>query len=415
MFKLQNPLQSMDVTKNTERYRFKPAINEKRQTAFNTLQKSVYTNSITNNSTSKNRFYSTGKISIKDNYKNVNFPPVYFYRKVSSPYKYSMTSVPEYLIKTNEEKHFIDKLYSSITNETDKNTLDNLINKNKKEGKKDFYKPSYIEVQKLLKYKPDIYSGPFKPDTKLKTYNFVEKEKNNPDLEEKKYYNNMLNNDNEEENYEKNINIPVNKNEKFETIIPYKEKEEISKEKQIKYKYTLSDVFNLRQEPVFTNKSAEKYYFKEKENNKNNYVTTCPNNIENKQEKKIKINNYDNENHFYNGSQSQSDWIPNKTYNNKMNTHSSVSYNILSPCFKGLNRFKNATELNKENKFNENQAYHRVKSISEFIDLTRVSATNTLGCFNINKKMPNFRFCNSVATNQLDEYHINKDLIEKPI
>ena len=414
MFKLQNPLQSMDVTKNTEKYRFKPAVNEKRQKAFNSLERSTYTNTLTNNSYTKDRFSSTGKTNIKEAYKHLNFPPVYFYRKVNSPYKYSMTSVPEYLIKTNEEKHFIDKLYDSLSNETDKNTLDNLINKNKKEGRKDFYKPAYIEVQKFLKYKPSLYSGPFNPDPKSKTFNFVEKEKNIPQIEEKKF-NNMLFDDNDEENCEKKDINTINLNEKVENIPD--EKEEIPKEKQIRYKYTLSDVFNLRQDPVFLHKSAEKYFFKEKEKeiNKTAYLKTCPNSVDKRLEKKIKINNYDNENHFYNGSQSQSDWIPNKTYNNKMNTHSSVSYNILSPNFRGLNKFKTATELNKDNKYNENQDYHRVKSISEFIDLTRVSATNTLGCFNINKKMPNFRFCNSVATNQLDEYHINKDLIEKPI
>ena len=59
----------------------------------------------------------------------------------------------------------------------------------------------------------------------------------------------------------------------------------------------------------------------------------------------------------------------------------------------------------------------RLKSISEFIDLTRVSATNTLNCFNRNRKnkLPNFKFRGSVATNQSDEYHINRDIIERPI
>jgi hypothetical protein len=100
-----------------------------------------------------------------------------------------------------------------------------------------------------------------------------------------------------------------------------------------------------------------------------------------------------------------------------MGTHSSVAYNIISPLFKGENRFITATELNKNNLYNESPTFHRVKSISEFIDLTRVSATNTLECFNrnFNKKIPNFRFKASVATNQSDEYHINRDLIEKPI
>ena len=35
--------------------------------------------------------------------------------------------------------------------------------------------------------------------------------------------------------------------------------------------------------------------------------------------------------------------------------------------------------------------------------------------FDRNRKMPNFKFRSSVATNQSDEYHINRDLIDKPI
>ena len=57
---------------------------------------------------------------------NKKFPPIYFYRKVSNPYKYNITSVPKYLIKRNEEKRFMDKLYKSLTNEKDKNSLKDL-------------------------------------------------------------------------------------------------------------------------------------------------------------------------------------------------------------------------------------------------------------------------------------------------
>ena len=98
-----------------------------------------------------------------------------------------------------------------------------------------------------------------------------------------------------------------------------------------------------------------------------------------------------------------------------MGTNSSVSYNILCPMYTGTNRFITASELNKNNLYNESTAFRRVKSISEFIDLTRVSATNTLGCFDRKMKIPNFRINNSIGTNQLDAYHINRDLLEKYI
>ena len=98
MFKLQNKIQSMDVNKNTESYKFNPGhrgfINSKYRIS-KTFDK--YANT------------ENKKINIRDNLFNKMYqiPPVFFYRKVSNPYKYSMTAVPEYLIKTNEEKHFI--------------------------------------------------------------------------------------------------------------------------------------------------------------------------------------------------------------------------------------------------------------------------------------------------------------------
>ena len=109
------------------------------------------------------------------------------------------------------------------------------------------------------------------------------------------------------------------------------------------------------------------------------------------------------------------DWIPNKINQKKMGTNSSVEYNIITPMYKGSNRFITATELNKDNFYNENPSFRRIKSISEFIDLTRVSATNTLQCFNRKNKIPNFKFKNMVATDQADEFYTNRNLIEKSI
>ena len=67
------------------------------------------------------------------------------------------------------------------------------------------------------------------------------------------------------------------------------------------------------------------------------------------------------------------EWIPNRDYGTKMNFFSSVSYNIISPMCKGLNdKFITPTELNKNNLYNESPAFHKVKSISEYLDLIRV-------------------------------------------
>jgi hypothetical protein len=404
MFKLQNKLQSMDINKNTEKYKFHPG----HRAFLNSKNKANKTFDININNESQ-------KINIRENLFNRKnkISPIYFYRKVNTPYKYNMTSVPEYLIKTNEEKNFIDKLYKSINDEADKNILNNLINKKKLNSRKDYYKPKILEVQNILHYKPTLYNNPFNPE--LKTLQISTNDQNyspnKPEksktikTEEDNYKNLVMNTCPSPENNSLTIEKETQKeNKKCKDKI----KDEISRDTQIKYKYKLSDVFNLRREPVFMNKSAEKYLYKNsKYLNNNNFINTCPN-----------LNNVkEEENKFYTSSESSSDWIPNKLNNKKMGTHSSVAYNILSPMFKGANRFITATELNKDNLYNESPTFHRVKSISEFIDLTRVSATNTLGCFdrNLNKKMPNFKFKASVATNQADEYYINRDLIDKPI
>ena len=301
----------------------------------------------------------------------------------------------------------MDKLYKSL-NEKDKKILNDLLNKTKSKLNKDNFKPQCIDVQKLLKYKPKLYSHVndemiLKNIDNLNNNKFYIDYKNEKKNKSELNVNTFPNVDTELENKGKN---EEENNERSSLI--NNDKKEITDEEQIKYKYKLSDIFNLRKEKIFTNKSAEKHLFKKIK--ENNYINTSHNlNSKNEKEEEKK------ENKFYTSSESKSDWIPGKIKKKKMGTNSSVAYNILCPNYAGSNRFITPTELNKDNLYNESPAFRRVKSISEFIDLTRVSATNTLGCFDRNMKIPNFRFNNNIGTNQLDAYHINKDLIEKPI
>ena len=406
MLKLQNQIKSMDINKNTEKYKFHPGRRE--------FINSKYT---INKTCNKNTNNINQKINIRDNlFKRKNkISPVYFYRKVNTPYKYNMTSVPEYLIKTNGEKIFVDKLFNSLNDESEKKLLNNLINKRKLNSRNDYFKPHILEVQNTLHYKPKFFTNPFFPELKdsaisiKKQNNFSIDAENLKKIkkEDEKYNKIVMNTSPSLENKTLSLekDIIENRYDMNKEIL-----DKIAKERQIKYKYKLSDIFNLRKEPVFTNKSAEKYLYKgtNKLDDDFKYMNTCPN-MNNIKEK--------TENKFYTSSESKSDWIPNKLNKKKMGTNSSVDYNIITPLYKGGNRFITATELNKDNLYNESPVYHRVKSISEFIDLTRVSATNTLECFNryVNKKIPNFKFKASVVTNQADEYNINRDLIEKPI
>ena len=393
MFKVQNLSKSIDV--NKDKYYFHPR-NVLSKTLHGSFSGLISSRDNIKRSNENKIFNENSKMNFKENtfYRLKQIPPVYFYRKIQTPYKYNISSVPEYLIKTDEEKHFMDKLNQLMTNEEDRKIFNNLIKKKEKERKfKDRYKPSFLNIPNILKYKPNLYSNSFNFDKRSKSVipkdnlyfrdNIIEeKEKSEND---EKDDNNIIKN--EQLKQEENNDIKENNMNNKGNI-----KDEISEEEQIKYKYKISDIHNLRNEKVITNKSAEKYLFKEIENKNNN-------------------------NDFYISSKSQSDWIPNRTMGTKMNSFSSVSYNILSPLHKGFNKFISPTELNKNNLYNESTAFHRVKSISEFIDLTRVSATNTLNCFNRNRKnkLPNFKFRGSVATNQSDEYHINRDIIERPI
>ena len=154
------------------------------------------------------------------------------------------------LIKSNEEKRFVDKLYKSLTNEKDKNTLKDLLDKNKKKihFKKDHFKPKYISVHKLLRYRPSLYEHASDPLERVKLY--LNKKNINTFEEKKIYINNMTINVNPCQNNENANNVIDDDNIINNDKIKIEEKE-ISKEDQIKYKIQLSDIINKRKEPIF--------------------------------------------------------------------------------------------------------------------------------------------------------------------
>ncbi len=394
MFKIDGLSRSIET--NEEKYYFHPR---------NVLSK--ISNGAFSNNTYRNNIKRTNekrKINLKETtfYALKKYPPVYFYKKINAPYKYNILSVPEYLVKTDEEKHFMEKLNILMTNKEDRKTLNNLIKKKEKERKyKDRYKPQFFNVQTILKYKPSLYFNSFNFENRSKSV----VSKNNiffrdNSIEEKEMEKNTKNEKNDDgtnnNDINKNINnnnnsdilkIGVNEDMKNSKEDNNKKKDEISEEDQIKYKYKISDIYNLRNEKIITNKSAEKYLFKYNNKNKRN----------------------NNNNKFYVSSKSQSDWIPNRSMGSKMNSFSSVSYNIISPLYKGFNKFITPSELNKDNKYNESRAFHRVKSISNFMEATKLSTFNTLACDNKKKirKLPYIKLRSNKVTHQSYETHIN--------
>ena len=390
---MQKKLKKMDLYKNIEKYKFNPN----------------YTSS-----TLKERRDRTSDFDLFENIrgnklnKTNQFPLINFYKKVNTPYKYKINNIPEHLIKSNEEKIFLNKLYESLKNEKDKKTLIDLLNKNAKKNsiKKDFLKKKYIDVQKMLKNKPNLYTNIFDPLKRNKnklTQNQKSSEikKENITFENntnaKNYFNNneyILKNINKSEN---NINNITNEINKINNV-----NKKVSKEEPIKNK-------DLRKEAVILNKSAEKYLFNYMKNKISILNNTSPNmnhTITDPIEKK--------ENKLYISSEGNTNWLYNKINKQKKRNNSNVVPNILSQNYNGTNKFNNAFKLNKNNLYIESPVYPREKSISEFIDLTRVSTNNIIGGFtNKNMKIPNFKFNINFGNNQLDMHHINRDISDK--
>ena len=348
--------------KNKEEYIFHP-----RKFVFQNGKKLFSSQSAQNIFNSRdNKFHSyndnflerdTQKVSLNENtYYNKNkFPPIYFYRKIENPYKYSITSIPEYLLKTNEERNFKNQIEKYIKEENEKKKIkDFLKNKEKESNIIDRYKPHGIDTQTILKYRPDIYLDSIK-------------------FNRESYSN--LNNDNRN----KDVNLINNKEE--------------MKVKEIDNKIKNEEIKNGKEENQLIDLNNNKTIEKE---------------IINKPEDRY------NQNELYRGVQTikncQTERIPNKNFGVKMNSFSSVSYNILSPICKGINnRFLSSAELNKDNLYNESPAFHRVKRISEFVELPGFKFRSNLDTFNKNKKnkFPNFKFKGSASTEQLKSFRIN--------
>ena len=251
-----------------------------------------------------NSFINIMKLNSNESvFNNKMFAPIYFYRKVQNPYKYNMTSLPEYLIKANQEKNFIDKLELNLKDDQNKKIFKAFLNNKKSSIIKDKYKPSGLDAQNILRYKPNFYSSNSNKIIKNSNSatNIIEKEKN---------FDN------------KDIKTDINNNNK-----KYESEQETSKNDQ------QTDIYNKK-----SKKQGDKYIFKNR-----NKRMSLPN-------------------------KNKSEWAPNIEFGTKMNFFSSVSYNILSPMYKGFNRFITPTELNKNNLYNESPAFHKVKSISEYMD-----------------------------------------------
>ena len=312
-----NPIKLNSINYKRKEYLFYPRQSDIKNTSKMNSSKSalnIFNMKKNSNSYIKNTFNLRYNSKESDLNKKI-FPPIYFYRNIQKPYKYNIISVPEYLIRANQEKSFMDKIETKIKEENNKKIFNEFLKNKEKRRIKDRYKPTALDAQNILLYKPNLYSNLYKFAKNLNNTSI-----NNNLIEDKEKKNEKYSHNDEIKTEE------INDNKNYDLI------QKISNQEQ------LSDINNEINKNLIKNEIIS-------------------NKIKNKSMENKNIN----------------EWIPNRDYGTKMNFFSSVSYNIISPMCKGLNdKFITPTELNKNNLYNESPAFHKVKSISEYLDLIRV-------------------------------------------
>jgi hypothetical protein len=296
--------------------------------------------------------HKTFKIYENSDLRLNNRPPVIYYRKVTNPYKYKMDNdSSSHTNPITTEKLFSNRIKSIISkSHNGKLTLEEILKKNDIKNKDHFKPNGYIFYDYLRKH-PYL-----KPNDLIRTNIFHSIYNKKDD-----YF------DDYDEKYEK-------KEEK----IKY---DKISEKDSILYKYQLSDPFNLRDDKVFKNKSGELYLLKEKQN-------------KNKENFDLKDNDLLNE------------WIP--KYPNRRNFvgYTSVKFNILNPGTKSIFKTKDEIELGFK-------PSNKTKSISEFLELSRVNAPNLNKRYNelFEKNPKNFGRENYVANDFGNLHHTYREMI----
>ena len=148
-------------------------------------------------------------------------------------------------------------------------------------------------------------------------------------------------------------------------------------------KYTDSDVFNLKNDAHLLHRSGETYLFKQRPS------------LHKSQS-------------FSNTTESKSDWIPKQLNRITFMNHTSVKYNVISPLHKSSSLTKNDIEKTTDN-------FYKINSVSEFVDLTHVSAPNLNKQYRQtlhNSKQP-FAKENNVGANYQDMHHTYRELFKK--
>jgi hypothetical protein len=166
-------------------------------------------------------------------------------------------------------------------------------------------------------------------------------------------------------------------------------------------RYTDSDILNMKNDSHILKRSSETYALKQRNNKRSQHVLTTT-------------------------TESQSDWIPKQLQRLSLMNHTSVKYNVISPSHKSNSLTKDAIKRSLSSNGNNNgdgsssndMLFYKVNSVSEFVDLTRVSAPNLNKAYTHSLRecggVSPFARTNEVGTTYQDMHHTYRELFKKP-
>ena len=315
------------------------------------------------------------------------------------------TSLPEQFDRKNFYQ--IPSLFKNFQNNINNNNISDInIKKSPKKNK------SYQDIIKIgireRMYKPYLWDNVDKKEL------INQRDKLMP--EGFQFYETLLKKENKKY-FENNYIIKKQPNKKFVPVLirdMYKEKieesdiffqnknikkkdllNEISKNKEIAIKtFYSSDIFNKRIDPSIIKKSGEISYFKNKEK---------------KEENKIENLKYTK------NTETPTGWGVRESFPCLLN-YSSTKFNPLNPGIKNFCKTKDNIINECDKKYKGYNPINKQKSISEFIDLTNVNASNYNNDYNkvLNNNPNAFKKNENMFTELYNLYNNYNNILEKP-
>ena len=396
----ENPFELQEKKKNSynitkKNYSFSPK--KKYGLFLNDINKINIQNS--NSKSNPNKLISFSKYNTQDNFYSKNQTKAtnlseQFYRNkfyqipsLFQNYKYN-----KYLSDINK-----DKIIKNSNGEDNKEEKENKndIDINKIGIKERIYKPylwDNIDEKELINQRDNLMPKGFQFYEKLiqkenKKYfenNYIIKKMPNGKL------NPVLIRDAFKQNIEESDLFLQNKN-----IIKKEQLNEISrnKAKAIKTFYS-SDIFNKKIDPYIIKKSGEITYFKYNQINKGKILESMK---------------------FTKNTESPNGWRVRESIPSLLN-YSSSNYNPLSPSTKNISKTKANIFNDCIQKFKGHNPIKKQKSLSEFVDLTNVNASNyNINYNNVLNKNPNsFKKIENMFTEYYKIYYNYNNISEKP-